>query len=266
MRLLACLFVLGLATPVAAQPAARTLEQVDGEKAVTKARAAFEYRDFAQVITLLDPWLHPPRLVDKKLRIEAHRLLGVSLHITGKKKEARSEFARLLELDPKQELDPFVTPPSVVETFQAVREDMRPALDAIKPPPPKVVDPPVQTVKLVEVPHPAAALLPFGIPQFLVGKAGWGALWATLQGVALVANLGALLRVRLEPDRMVVERIERNFAIVQVAAFGTYVGSYAASSIQGYLQIQDVRSAALPPPNGTLPPPPAASLGWSFQF
>ena len=41
----------------------------------------------------------------------------------------------LLELDPEHALDPFVTPPAVIESLNEVREAMKPALDAQKPPP-----------------------------------------------------------------------------------------------------------------------------------
>ena len=164
--------------------------------AVAQARNAFEYRDFERVVRLLNPWLHPRRILDRTLAIEARQLLGVSLHVLGRVESAKEEFAELLLLDPQRKLDPFLVPPAVIQAFEDVRASMRPTLDRIMRARGMEPDPPngstnLDMVQTVEVPPLAAALLPGGLPQFVADEAGWGLLWAVLQVGFLTLNFVA---------------------------------------------------------------------------
>lgn len=153
------------------------------EDALAIAAAAFEYRDFAQVVSALDPWVHPPRIRETSKMIAARRLLGVSQHELGNEREAREEFAQLLLLDPRHELDPFKIPPRIIATFEDVRRDLGPSLE--------VREPAVSGPSPVEVPHPLVAWLPFGIPQLALGEVGAGVLLGALQVVGLAVNVFA---------------------------------------------------------------------------
>src|SRR5688572_10779742 len=99
--------------------------QDEPKDAVQLARAAFEFRDFQKVVDILEPWIRPMKILDPALKIEARSLAGVSLHLLGRTDGARVEFGELLLLDPKHQLDPFVVPPEVIATFEAVRKELK---------------------------------------------------------------------------------------------------------------------------------------------
>jgi hypothetical protein len=248
--------VLLVSTPARAQDPAAD----DPAVAVRLARAAFEYRDFKRVTAVLEPWLHPPRIVDRGLEVEARKLMGVSLHVLGDKKAAAEEFGQLLELDPKHELDPFAVPPAVIQTFEEVRAKMKPRLDAVGPGPDK--PPPVAPpeVRLVETVHPAVALLPFGIPQFVADRPGWGAVWSGLQVGFLALNVVGFLQARTQPEGSGAYRAWTAAQYVGVAGF---LGTWGGSSVQGYLDLTARRDAALAPPAG---PGPAAHVTFDLSF
>lgn len=203
---------------------------LDGPRAVALARAAFEYRDFERVVELLNPWFHPPRLIDLNQRIEGRRLLGVSLHLLGDVKAAREEFAQLLELDPDHTLDAFITPPAVIQTFETVREQMKPALDALRSPPPPI--PPAKT-SVRTVLHPAVNFLPFGLPQFVQDQPTWGAIWAVLQAGFWALNLVGFFQA--ESFRRTPGDGYRDWLILQYAGLAGFAGAWTASGVQGYI-------------------------------
>ncbi|MCA9554437.1 MAG: hypothetical protein KC933_30665 [Myxococcales bacterium] len=262
--LLLCVAALAMAQ----QPAAPE----DPAAAVRLAKAAFEYRDFKRVTQILDPWLHPPRIVDRTLEVEARELMGVSLHVLGDKKGATEEFGQLLELDPKHELDPFVVPPVVIQTFEEVRAKMKPRLDAVGPDrTPPVTGPP--EIREVATVHPALALLPFGTPQFLADQPGRGALWAGLQVAFLALNVIGYRLARLEyienkdnkdeNGAVIVTQAFRTWTGLQYAGIVGFAGTWATSSALGYQTLSAQREAALAPPPA---PGPAAQLRLSWSF
>lgn len=229
------------------------------QTAVRLAKASFEYRDFKKVVELLDPWLHPPRIVDPKLEVQARELLGVSQHVLGELDAAEEEFAQLLKLDPKHELDPFLVPPPVVQTFEEVRAKMKPILDSLNVEPTKTEPPPVQVrteLRLVPVPHPAVLFLPLGIPQFVMDKPGWGALWGGLQLAGLALNIvGAQLGNR--------GRVP--WLGLQFGGPALLAGAWVGSTVQGYGQLEALKEGLQAPPP-TPAGPPARVLQWGGTF
>ena len=167
------------------------------------AKNLYDYGDYATAIPLLEELVLPGRLQDSTDVMAAHRMLGVAYHQTGRKAEAAREFKSLLYMDPEATLDPFLTPPDVVEFFESVKGDVyarmpdlrerrarerarqqptttepapgtpgaQAANDAAEPPP--VV---VRRVRVIPWP---VLFVPLGIPQFLMGH------W--LRGAAVVA-------------------------------------------------------------------------------
>lgn len=234
-----------------ASPALAQQTPENAEQAVAIARYAFEYRDFEKVRGLLDPWLHPPRIVDPVLMIEARRLMGVSLHVLGQGRQAEEEFAQLLLLDPKHTLDPFVVPPEVIASFEAVRERMRPTLDEIlarngqappEPEPPKTIQ-----IQWVELPHPAVALLPFGLPQLIQKRMLSGAIHALLQLAGLALNAVAFFRA---DDSLKGSGTFQAWRGAQYGGLALFLGSWAVSSVDAWQQIdaerQQLRAEAAP--------------------
>lgn len=166
-----------LALPAAAEPTegggAEAGVPADEARALSLATSAFEYRDFKRVVEILEPWVKPPRIVDPGRRKEAHRLLGVSHHILGNKERAEEELSQLLLADPEHRLDPFVVPPAVIETFDRVRERMRPLLDDLARQNPKT---PPKKLPGLALSSPLFAYAPFGLSHFLALDAPeWGA-------------------------------------------------------------------------------------------
>ena len=260
------------AAPVDAQPSDPLTPPETAAAAVDRANNAFEYRDFERVVSLLYPWLHPRRILEPSLAIEARRLLGVSLHVVDRVEDAREEFAELLLLDPRHRLDPFLVPPAVIQTFENVRRSMRPTLDEIlrergdEPrAKPTVTGPPI--VQRIEVPPLAVAFLPLGIPQFVAEEPGWGLLWAVLQVGSLALNLVAYNQAGRE---------EGGFGLwtgLQYTGLVGLVGSWSASAVQGYIQLESQRdrrlngplSAPIDEAASRLPPAtPGLNFGWDF--
>lgn len=228
-------------------------EPADAETAVSLARAAFEFRDFEKVVSVLRPWVRPMRIRAPELKIEARALMGVSLHLLGRIDAAKEEFGELLLLDPKHELDPFVVPPEVIATFEAVRRELRPILDEIlaergeKPPP---EEPPVE-LRLVTVPHPATAWLPLGVPQFLMDEPGWGAVFALTQTLGIAGNVAAYFAGNAASTPM--DPSPRRWVAVQYAALATTLIAYAGSVIHAYFLLDALEARLESPEADTAP-------------
>jgi hypothetical protein len=237
---LALVLVLSSGTAFAQEPPG------DGKTAVELAGAAFEFRDFQKVVDVLRPWVRPMKILDDKLKIEARRMMGVSLHLLGRFDEAREEFGELLLLDPKHELDPFVVPPEVIGAFEAIRRELKPTLDKIllargeNPNP----EPPLN-LKVVTLPHPAMAILPFGVPQFLVNEPGWGAAFAIVQTLGLGTNIAGWIAGReVGRDGSSYDA----WLAVQYTALAVTVLAYAGGVIHGIYLLNGIQERADVPP------------------
>lgn len=208
----------------------------DAERSVDVAQAAFEYRDFEQVLTLLDPWVHPPRIADPRLMVQARELLAVSRHVLGDERGAREEMAQLLLIAPEHELDPFRVPPQVIATFEDVRQALGPRLGAGSPDPEP--DPSPTTVRIVEVPHPVLGLVPLGVPQLALGDAPAGALFGGAQVVGLILNIAAYAVADGLPAN------ERDpWLALQYGGLGLAAAGYFGSVVHAELLIEEQRRA-----------------------
>lgn len=213
------------------------------DQALAVARAAFEYRDFDEVVRALDPWVHPPRIRDAGRMIRARRLLGVSLHVLGDERAAREEFAQLLLLDPDHRLDPFVIPPRVIATFEEVRDALGPRL--AEAPPGGDEDPP----RARGPPHPLLLWMPLGVPQLALDETETALVLGALQVVGLVANVVAFERGGevAAPAPGAADPAERDIWLgVQYGGLAVAALAYAGSVVHGHLR----RDADRPPPPG----------------
>ena len=233
----------GLFTLVGACLCAATTAKAQSEESIPKderaavavAKAAFEFRDFKKAVDTLKPWVRPMRIRNEDLKIEARALMGICLHLLTDVQRAKEEFGELLLLDPRHELDPFVVPPQVIATFEAVRTELRPTLDQILK---ERGDLPENTgptqLKLVTVPHPITAWAPFGIGQFVLDKPGWGVAFALLQSLGLIGNVSGFLAGNS------VDKSDPSFdrwVGLQYGALAVAVLAYAGSVIHGILAL-----------------------------
>lgn len=226
---------------------------LEAARALRMASDAFEYRDFDKVVEILRPWVHPPRIARPASMVEARRLLGIALHIRGDVPGAREEFAQALLVAPELALDPFAVPPAVIQTFEAVRREMSPVLEP-RPPPSGAG---TTELRLIELPDPAVAWLPFGAAQLFVleDQAAWGATWLGLQLVGLALNVGGYLRARslsAGPGLAPSEVDAFNAALVLMySGAGLAAAGYVGSVVQGHLAVEadvEARRAAASPP------------------
>ncbi|MCB9653155.1 MAG: hypothetical protein H6729_03340 [Deltaproteobacteria bacterium] len=252
--------IIALAIMIAWPTDARA-EAPPGASDVAIARAAFEYRDFAQVVEILTPLLNPTKIPDRAVEIEARVLQGVSLFLLDRTDEATREFEQILRLDPKHKLDAFAIPPSVIAAFETVREQMHEVLNAVlaergetplgTPPRPSLEPPTIQTLIL---PSRALVFLPGGAPQFLMDEPEWGSLYLSAQLAGLTANiLGFALG---QPNCLAREPVvsctpqsgaARTRALaVQYVGLSVFVTAWITSTLHGWLTF-DTYVAGLEP-------------------
>lgn len=229
-QLLVGLVVLAQPAAPRAQTATSTSTARTAREALAMAEAAFEYRDFDQVVRALDPWVHPPRIQDREAMITARRLLGVALHVRGDVRGAREEFAQLLLLDPDHRLDPFVIPPQIIVTFEDVKR--------LLPTPPEPSPPPRAELRL---PPRVLTFAPLGLPQGVLDEPALGVGLGALQAVGLALNVWAFQEAQGLPrgperDRWVATQFG-GLALLGVA--------YGASVLLGNLRLDELRR--LPP-------------------
>lgn len=233
--------------------------------AVAHASNAFEYRDFTKVVEVLSPWVHPPRITDRALMITARRLLGISFHVLGDQASAKEEFGQLLMADPAHKLDPFVVPPKVIETFEAVRQSMKPALDRILAERGTKVDPDTGPKKLVvvAVPHPITTFAPFGIPQFVLDEPVGGAVFLSLQAAFLTANFASYFRAKAVDAR---SQEFQTFRFVQYAALFAFAATWAVSAYLANTSLAEHNRQLLAGPEKSASRSGAADQGPAISF
>lgn len=277
--------VLPLCAAIALSLFAARLEAAEDDKAdeeeadaVRLAENAFEYRDFKKVVEVLTTW-QPTRIVNRLRRITAHRIKGISLHLLKDVTGAREELGQLLLEDPKHKLDPFAVPPAVIETFEAVRQEMKPRLDRIladrglRPIDPEPTTGPPKLV-LVETLHPAVALLPFGLPQFLSDDPALGAVFLAAQAITLTVNIVGFARADaldpVLPDSGMMEVPNPEFKNWRLAFYVGLIGavaSYGASVILAYWSgLPAYNARQVTPPQSGAEKPPGAPRVFVFEF
>lgn len=109
------------APPAAGAPAAPTTAVA----ALDRANAAYEYGDMKEVVESARPIIDGAVPADLGQRMQALRLLGIGLYLTGRPAGAETAFLELLRNRPKSRLDPTTTRPEVVAFFEDVRRRHR---------------------------------------------------------------------------------------------------------------------------------------------
>ena len=102
----------------AAAPAAG---ETDAATALERALAAYEYGDMDLVVEAARPVAEGRAHPSETQRVQALRLLGIGLFLTGRREGAETAFFDLLRQKPGVHLDPTHTRPDVVAFFENVR-------------------------------------------------------------------------------------------------------------------------------------------------
>ena len=165
---------------------------------IRRARNLFEYGDCQSVIDVLENFEELSTQKQTDNLVDAHRMLGVCFHQLDRKTEAVRELRKILYLKPNYELDPFLTPPPVVELFEQLRIEMQTKLDEIDAAQDtstgEIEDVRVQIIERgsnVQTTPWAVVLLPFGIAQWVNGSPVKAAIFGGLQGALLTMNVAA---------------------------------------------------------------------------
>lgn len=93
--------------------------------AIDRAAAAYEYGDMKEVVESARPVVDGAIEASEAERLQALRLLGIALYLTGRPTGAEGAFLELLRYRPKARLDPTTTRPEVVAFFEDVRRRHR---------------------------------------------------------------------------------------------------------------------------------------------
>jgi hypothetical protein len=211
------------------------------EQRFQRGKRTFEYRDCPATIALLADLAVPGLLADEAQQVEVHRMLGICYALGDQRRDASREFSSLLSLDPDHQLDPFEVPPPVMELFETQKQMMKSRLDELRRARERQKDDLVDGGVLVErvttvktTPLPAA-FLPFGLSQWANGEATKGAIFASVQGAALLVNVvgywgSVIVQTQGRADGYAQEEadLENIFYFAHLGALGTFFVAYGA--------------------------------------
>jgi hypothetical protein len=110
-----------VAPPQSTPPAAGASSETDAATALERALSAFEYGDMDLVVEAARPVAEGRAHPSDTQRVQALRLLGIGLFLTGRREGAETAFFDLLRQKPGARLDPTHTRPDVVAFFENVR-------------------------------------------------------------------------------------------------------------------------------------------------
>ena len=128
------LAILALSTSVlyAQAPTAPTSD--DLAEQVRLAKRDVDSGEYAKASQRLAQLVEAGHFQSQDLRLEAYRLLGISLVLQTppRPEEAKNAFREVLLADPDTELDPFYVPQRVVDFFDQEKKDLEPQLAPIR--------------------------------------------------------------------------------------------------------------------------------------
>lgn len=221
-------------------------DQSSAEQDLERARNFFSYGDYKASSEILTELVLPGRLVVARDLVEAHRMLGISLFLLDQKSEARREFMALLYLDPDSKLDPFLTPPAVVEFFNTIYDGLEDKLQEVRVRKERDQQLRRQERKVLVLErtvrvHPwGETLVPFGYPQFRRGEMGRATIFLGSQALALATMAGSALWAGLliEPAgsiRLQDVATYRTLRVVNWSAGGLTLALWAAGVAEAIL-------------------------------
>jgi hypothetical protein len=201
VRVALVLTVLLVATAAAAQ------KPVDPATEFAAARRAYEQKRYPDVIARLRPLIYPNILVTSEEQVvDAHKLLAISLLMSGDREAAKKEFVSLLGYRPDYVLDPGADPPAAAPFLEAVRreldqrtraardqrvrdEERRRLEELLARRPVVYVDRPTVVERIVDRRSRFPLYIPFGYGQFDNGQRGKGWFFLGAESALLGATI-----------------------------------------------------------------------------
>jgi hypothetical protein len=157
-------------------------------------------------------------------RLQALRLLGIGLYLTGRPTGAEAAFLELLRARPKARLDPTTTRPEVVAFFEDVRRRHRPE---------------IQEAALARSRKSVVWNFLPPIGQFKNGDVGRGALFLTLEAASAataITTVALLEKWRLPHDESTHPDTAKTLKTVNYISVGVLAASYAAGVIDAFVR------------------------------
>ncbi|MEC9073394.1 MAG: hypothetical protein VX938_13470 [Myxococcota bacterium] len=243
-----------------------------------EADKAFRFQDYDRAILLLKELQETSR--GTSLEVEVLERLGASYWFIDALDAARRTFTALLKLQSDHRLDTLFYPPELVEYFENQKAFLAEhgfIRDRQNPDPERETKGPQWTVVRTVTHRTAPTLayaMPFGVGQFLNEEASSGTLHAALQGVGLVANAVAWLRIEnLKQDgtNLIPQKNEAEAALLRVmwwTGSTIFIASYGwsvADALLGRLPpTEEKRTREIIEPEESLPS--GASNGPTIQL
>jgi hypothetical protein len=207
-----------------APPPPATAPPTTAIAAIDRANAAYEYGDMKAVVDAARPVVDGAVLATEAERLQALRLLGIGLYLTGRPTGAEAAFLELLQARPKAHLDPTTTRPEVVAFFEEVRRRHQPDIQAAAR---------ARTRKSL-----IWNFLP-PVGQFKNGDYGRGALFLSLEvasAATAITSVALLESWRLPGDLSKHPDIAKPLKTVNLVSVGVLAASYAAGVIDAFVR------------------------------
>ncbi len=204
------------------------------KSSLKQARAGFEKRNCKQVIHLLNEKDFTKDFEDESEFIDRYHMLGVCYFQAGDKKNTEIELNELLFINPNFELDPFITPPPLLELFNQLKNSIKEKSKELELAKEKAVDKPSMVGKNFAYKKTSIipAFSPFGLGQFTNKETAKGIIVAAAQVSMLSANIGCYWWKRSLVDTQGTSATLEQYNLAQTLQFvalGSFLAIYAYS-------------------------------------
>lgn len=216
--------------------------------ALKEAQRLFQKDECSQAIQKLDNVPFEAELNRASLK-SALVILGVCHFQVGEKSKAESNFKSLLYLDPKFELNPFRTPPGILNFFEQQKVKIQKSLKSIEAVKKlQTFDRNSSNLKLLPSKKKSAInyaepFIPFGFSQFKNGDSLKGSIFLTSELVLLGTNIGSYWWKRSTTQNGLGSSVQskedfQNYNIaqaLQITSISLLVATYVYSIIDAFI-------------------------------
>lgn len=232
----------------------------DGDSAYQRFRRAknrFEFGDCVGALEELAGLDAPEVLKDEKQLLEVHQMRGICFALGENPQAAAHEFERLLHISPQHELDPFLTPPAVVDIFAATKTRIREEIERLKAAQAQQEQTQPEALRVVWVERElerqktplAAVFLPFGLAQWANAQEGKAIAIGGVQLAALAANVAsywAMQGIKSGEAPTAAELTAyRSLQTIQAGALVVTLGAYLYGVADAWWNYEPVRAQVI---------------------